>query len=159
MVIDNEKTIISIKLRKLFYAIISGAIIIILLTTDIVKKEYLGITANQLAIIVGVAYLFYYIYIRLLDPYYVYFTDEDEKLVFRFYSSSSFSQSRSSFEIPKSQFIRFDLNTWFMNKKEKLVLFQDTPKGIFKYPPIILSALNKEEKRDLLNCLKKYIKR
>ncbi len=159
MIIDNQRTIIKLKLRKLFYAIAASIIIIILLTTNIIKTEYLGLTKGNWAIIAGALYVLYYIYQSFLDPYYIYFSDEGEKIILRYYQSSSFNSTKNAIEIPKNQLYKFDIQKKIINQKEILILFQNTPKGIFKYPPVCISALNSNEKEILKETLKKYLQK
>lgn len=156
MIIDNQKTIISRKIQKLFLAILTGAVIVIILTTNIIGDGFLELSRKNWAVIVASLYLIYYIYQIIIEPYYIYFSDDGEKIVLRYYSAGALGSKKSAIEIPKNQFHNFHTKKVFINHKEKLTLYQRTSKGIFKYPPISLSALNLNEKNILKNTLKKY---
>lgn len=157
MIIDNQKTIIKIKIRKLFLAILTGAIIVILLTTKIIGEEFFGLSNKGLSLLIGLLYVIYYLYQSFLEPNYIYFSDEGDKIVLRFYSTGLSGSKKSAFEIPKVYLHKFQIEKIIVNQKEKLILYQKTDKGIFKYPPVILSGLNDNEKRNLKNALKKCL--
>ena len=53
----------------------------------------------------------------------------------------------------KASFAKYDIVTGFFNQKDSLVLYQKTPKGVAKYPPIPLTLLNKKQKTELKRTL------
>jgi hypothetical protein len=58
-----------------------------------------------------------------------------------------------SIEIPKSQFIKYEIKKKYFGLRTSIVLYQKTDKGLSKYPPVSLATLDKSEKRDLLENL------
>ncbi|MFC2136948.1 hypothetical protein ACFLTE_02120 [Bacteroidota bacterium] len=157
MIIDNQRTIIKTKVRKLFFALIACGIVVSFFTTSLKKIDVLGLTNSQAAIAVAVLYFLYYFYHIFIDPYYIYFSDEGEKIIIRFYSARSASSKKMALEIPKSDFHHFEIEKAIINQKDKLSIFQKTGKGVFKYPSICLSALSSVEKKSLLSSLNKYV--
>ena len=157
MIINNQRTIIKTKIRKLMFALIACGIIVSFYTTSIKNTGIFGLTNTQAAIILAILYFLYYFYNVFIDPYYIYFSDEGEKIILRFYSARSANSKKMAFEIPKSEFHHFKIENAFFNKKDKLYIFQKTGKKIFKYPSICLSALSLTEKKSLISSLKKYI--
>ncbi len=159
MIINNEKTIIRSKLRKLLFAIIACAIIVTFFTTEIKYDGILGLSASSAAIIIAVLYVLYYLYQIYIDPYFIYFSDEGERIVLRFYSSRTANSKKMAVEIPKTDFHHYEIERAMINRKEKITIFQKAGKGVFKYPPFCLSALSKIEKNALLGSLNKYIEK
>ena len=157
MIIDNQRTIIRTKIRKLVYALVACGIIVALFTTNLKNTEFLGLTNAQAAIAVAILYFLFYFYHVLIDPYYIYFSDEGKKIIIRFYSARSSNSKKLAFEIPKSDFHHFEVEKAMINQKEKITIFQKTGKGVFKYPSISLSALSSVEKKSLISSLKKYV--
>lgn len=158
MIIDNEKRIISLKLRKLFFAILAGIVITLFFTLDFFRDSVFGLSNKAASVIVIIFYFGYYFYQWFLNPYYIHFSDEGEKIVLKFYASRASGGKKMAIEIPKHAFHHFEQEKEIINQKEKITLFQTTSKGIFKYPAIYLSGLNKKEKENLIYSLKKYIK-
>ncbi len=159
MVIDNQRVIIRNKLRILFFAILAGVVIVILLTSNLVKGTFLGLTKYHWAIACAVVYIAGYIYQQLLNIYYLYFSDEENnKLLFRFYPASSMNSPKQAIEIPKDKLARVEIKKVLLNPREEVTLYQETDRGIARYPSISLSGLNKEEKSQLKKTLLGYSK-
>jgi len=106
--------------------------------------------------IVGVsvtASLVYYWLQFKMEYTYFYFSNNRKDLIFRFYSLHIFSGKPRTIEIPKTTFLKYDILTGFFDKKDYLVLYQKTPKGVVKYPPISLTLLNNKQKTELKRAL------
>jgi len=88
-----------------------------------------------------------------MDYKYFYFSNNSKNLVFRFYSLRNFAGKPQSIEIPKQDFVKYDIVMSFFNKKESLILYQRTPKGIATYPPLSLTILNQKQKTELKRTL------
>lgn len=159
MIINNEKKIISIKLRKLFYAIVTGTIITLFFTLEVFRNGVFGLPNKWAAIIILLLYIGYYYYHWFINPYYIYFSDEGETITFKFYATRTAGSKKMIAEISKTAFHHYEIKKETINQKVKLTLFQATNKGIFKYPPIYLSALSQQEKENLLYSLNKYIQK
>ena len=103
--------------------------------------------------VLSVCLLFFFWFQYQMKYTYFYFSNNGKNLVFRFYSLRIISGKPKTIEIPKNNFLKYDITTGFFNKKESLVLFQKTKKGVAKYPPISLTLLGKDKKRDLKRAL------
>ena len=158
MVFNNEKNIIGVKIQKLLVAIAAGAIIIVLLTTNLVADKFMGVSDKQWAVVVGVAYVLYFLFQLYLEPTYLYFSDDGKNIVLRFYKSSSYNPQKVSIEIPKTEFLKFETIKSVINRKEQIIVYQKKEKGIYKYPPICLSVLKPKEKKMVKDALRKYAK-
>ncbi len=153
MTIDNNRKSISIRLRKLMAMLLAGALIIIVYFTDILHSPEGWFTKHHLAGLILLIYILYYIFDYMLEQNYIYYTDSGDKIMFRYYSLRPLESSQNSIEIAKSDFHDFKVIRSFFNLKEKIVLYQATRRGIAKYPPISITALNKTEKEKLFNSL------
>lgn len=58
-------------------------------------------------------------------------------------------------EIPKSKFVKYKIKNEFFGLRSSLILYQNTEKGLSKYPPVSLSSLKRSEKRDIIEVLDK----
>jgi len=92
----------------------------------------------------------------LKRPYYVSYNDQGEKLVVRFYSISMFTSRKHSIEIPKKQFVKYELKPFFLKSQRYLILYQSFREKVVPYPKISLSALEKEDCEKMLQSLEKY---
>jgi hypothetical protein len=116
---------------------------------SIITKYHLIIAVSAIFIVLSVIGL-------LRNPYYFYFDDINEVLVFRYYPVGFFNSKKNSIQIPKQQFVKFETTKFFLGIEEKLVLYQLYRKKVAKYPPISLSAVNKDDRKKLLLTLEKY---
>lgn len=155
MIIDNNRKSISIRLRKLVSMLLTGALIITVYFTDILHSPAGWFTKHHLAGLFFLLYLIYYLFDYMLEHNYIYYSDMGDKIVVRYYSLRPLESSQNSIEIPKSEFHDYSITRSFFNLKEKIVLFQNTRRGVAKYPPISITALSKAEKEKLKSSLGK----
>jgi len=149
MIIDTKEEASTLWKAKTF----AIAIFIVLL---IVVSVFVPVIVPFKFVICGllsVAYLLFYWFQYKMEYTYLYFSNEGKNLLFRFYVIQNFSSKPRSIEISRSNFVKYDIVTSFFNKKDSLVLFQKTPKGIAKYPPISLTLLSKKQKTELKRAL------
>lgn len=98
-------------------------------------------------------FLLFYWFEYKMEYTYFYFSNNNKNLIFRFYSLRNLSGKPKTVEISKMNFYKYDIISGFFNKKESLVLYQKTPQGIAKYPPISLTLLDKNQKTELKRAL------
>ena len=145
------------RLRKTKLLVVLSYLTILILLISLLKNDgSLYILKYVYIIILSLGYIIFAILMYLKDSYYIYFNDENEKIIIRYYSLRSLAKGASSVEIPKSSFINFKLIPFYFNKKVRLLLYQQTSKGIAKYPPISLSGLNEKEIKKLTDSLRQY---
>lgn len=153
MVIDIRKTAIRMWLRGLIMAFIFSTLILILLLTNLFSKPLASIGKSHVIIFLAVIYLGMAAFNYLRDYHYIYFSDESNKLILRYYSLRPLSQAKKSIEIPKENLVKVEFRNRFMGLSQKLILFQKVKSGVYKYPPVSLTALSSEEKNQLLQVL------
>ncbi len=86
---------------------------------------------------------------------YLYFNDESDKLVLRFFAPNFFTSKKNSIEIPKREFAGYTYSRFSWATGRKSVLTRRTSKGIASYPPVSITALSNNEKNSLLLTLEK----
>jgi len=156
MIIDIEKTII-LKTKGKFIALIILVVVICgLLFLPFRKNLISGLDNNLLAIFVAGSYVIYAFYETFRNYNYIYFNDESDRIVLRYFSTALFTKTKNSIEIPKREFAGYKLSSFFMRYREKVVLFRKTSKGVAKYPPVSLTALNGDQRESLLASLNKF---
>ncbi|MFP4621053.1 MAG: hypothetical protein ACLFM7_07045 [Bacteroidales bacterium] len=156
MEIENTKKTLVINQLRYIMVIAFIVIVVVLLTTDLIRNEFLGLNKYSWAIILSVIYVGINIFEYLRDYNYIYFTDEGNKILFRYIPLRAFRSKRYSLEISKQELHGYKVERPSPFKQE-LVLFVKTPQGIAKYPPISISALNEEEYNKLKKALNRYL--
>jgi hypothetical protein len=73
----------------------------------------------------------------------------------RFFAPNFFTSKKNSIEIPKREFSGYSIQSFFMGYREKIILTRRTSKGVASYPPVSITALNNNDKHDLLITLEK----
>lgn len=158
MIIDIDKTIIRKTKGKFIALMVLVVVICVLLFVPFRNDLIKGLSNNMLAIFFAVAYMIFALYESFRNYNYIYYNDESDKIVLRFFSPAMFTSKKNSIEIPKKEFGGYELKSFFMRYRESLVLFKNTHKGLAKYPPVSITALSEEERYALLfslNALKK----
>ncbi len=150
MIIDTKDEASTLWRTKIFAVIVFALLVIAIL--------FIGLPIGQtvkMIICGGLAaiFLLFYWFQYKMEYTYFYFSNNNKNLVFRFYSLRNMYGKPKTIEISKSGFWKYDITSSFFNKKESLVLYQKTPKGIAKYPPISLTLLTKNQKTDLKRAL------
>ncbi|UCH14173.1 MAG: hypothetical protein JSV22_13855 [Bacteroidales bacterium] len=156
MIIDIRRTVIKKKLRSFFTTIAVILIIVLLLFTNVYKEEMLNVNKTLLTVIIAGLYILTIIFNVIRDFNYIYYNDDSEKIVFRYFSLSIFTQKKSSIEIPKSSFAGYKIEKSLIGLIEKIVLLQQLERKIARYPAVSITALNSQQKKNLIDSLNKY---
>ncbi len=156
MIIENSKTVIKVRLRIFFASLIVVALITIIYTTRILINPIWGLNKSQWSFIIVGVFVLIIILNNLRDFYYIYFSDNGNNIVFRFYSMRIFSGKRNTIEIHKKDFVKFQTNSSLFKMRDYIIIYQKLRKGIAKYPPISITGLSKKDKAKLINRLSLY---
>jgi hypothetical protein len=70
-----------------------------------------------------------------------------------------FTSQKNSIEIPKKDFAGYVLDSFFLRYREKITLLRRTGKGLAKYPPVSITALDPHERDMLLHTLNELQKK
>jgi hypothetical protein len=156
MVIDIQRTVIKTQLRRFLtliaFMIVAAAIILI----GSLMENFLGITKYRWALIVAGIYIISIIIEALFELNYIYFSDEDDLIVLRYFSMSMFNRQKNSIEIPKKVFRGYQIEKSFFGLKKKIVLLQRLKDRDVKYPAVSVTGLNANEFQLLIKTLDKY---
>jgi hypothetical protein len=155
MIIDIKRTILRKSLSKFIVLIILAILVCLLLFIPFQKDFIKGVSNTLLGIFVASAYLIWAVYESFRNYNYLYFNDESDKIVLRYFAPNFFTSKKNSIEIPKKEFSGYTIQSFFMGYREKIILVRRTSKGIASYPPVSITALNNNEKHDLLVTLEK----
>ncbi|MBN2481316.1 MAG: hypothetical protein JXB19_06235 [Bacteroidales bacterium] len=152
MILDISRTIIRKNLVNFISTIVFIIIIILLLFVPI-YNIIKGVNNSLLAIFIAAAYFIYAVYNNFRNYNYIYFNNESEKLILRYFSPNIFTSRKNSIEIPKNEFAGYKLHSFFMRYREKIILYRNTKKGLASYPPVSITALSNAERYAMLRAL------
>lgn len=159
MKIDNQRNIYRIWLRKLIITIIFTLSIPSVIFLNILNAPDATITKYHVIIAISVIYIIISVIGVLRNPYYFHFHDTPEMLIIRFYPATLFNHKKNSIQIPIQHFVKFEIEMFFFGRDEKLVLYQNYRQKVVKYPPISLSAVNKDDRDSLKIVLTRFAKK
>ncbi len=156
MTIDIRRTVIKKKLRSFFTSILVLLIIVLVLFTNVYKEEMLKIDKVLLTVIIAGLYILTILFNVIREFNYIYYSDDGEKIVFRYFSLSVFTQKKNSIEIPKRLFAGYKLEKSFIGLREKIVLLQQLENRIARYPAVSITALDSRQKKSIIDSLNKF---
>lgn len=156
MKIDNQKNTYRIWLNRLIMTVVFALIIVVLIFVPWFDNPEEGITKYHIIIIISGIYVAINWVNYLKRPYFISFNDQGEKLVVRYYPVSMFTSRKNSIEIPKQQFVKYELVPFLLKTQHYLILHQNFRGKVAKYPKISLSALDKEDREKMLQSLGTY---
>jgi hypothetical protein len=121
------------------------------------QNDFLGINKYQWGLIVGLIYIISLMVEGVLELNYIYFSDDEELIIFRYFSMSVFSRKKNSIEIPKDKFGGYKIVESFGGFKKQIILYQQLKKEKAKYLPVSITGMNKEQITLLTNALDKHM--
>lgn len=155
MKIDNQRNTYRIWLSRLIMTTVFALIVVVLIFIPWFDNPDSSFTKYHIIILVSGIYLIINLINYLKRPYFVSYNDQGEMLVVRYYPVSMFTSRKNSIEIPKQQFVRYELKPFLFRTQHFLILHQNFRGKVAKYPPISLSALDKEDRKRMLQSLDK----
>lgn len=149
MNIDNKNS--ATALKRLFF-LISVFIAIISLVLFLIDFLY-GIIS------VGIFSL-WYLYFHIADYQFIEFSDEDNKVLLRYYKAIKFGRGEySSIEFPQNALFKANFENSVFGKLTDLTIIVKTKRGMAEYPSVSLTALPKADRVKLKTALSEIIKR
>ena len=148
MIIENKSRVV--KLKRLFF-LVSVLIAVIALLLFLFDFTIYAIAC------IGV-FALWFLYFQVVDYQYIKFSNENDKIVLRYYKAVRLGKAAfSSIEFPK-QIIH---NAYFENsmfgKLSDLTLIVKTKRGIAEYPSVSLTALSKEDRKRIQSALNEIL--
>lgn len=153
MTFDNSKTIISLRIKLFGATIVFLAYIVLTYVAKMIRYPLLGMSDTVWTLILVSVYFFIAFLPMFLSYQFIYFSDEGDKIIFRYFSSGIVGGKKNSVEINKNTFSGYKIDSGFFGLIQKIILFQQFKEGVAKYPPIYISALNREEREKVIRSL------
>lgn len=158
MILDTQKKVFISHLRRLITLLVFAALVLVVILVGKLPYTYLGLNKYQWAIVMCAIYILMIIIEGILELNYIYFSDAKNVITLRYFSLGYFSSKKKSIEIPKSEFVTYEIRTTFRGAKTKIILHRSVKDKDAKYPPVSLSLLSKKEIQQITSVLDYYKK-
>jgi len=156
MTFDNSRTIISLRIKLFGATIVFLAYIVLTYVAKMIKYPLLGMSDTAWTLILVCVYFLIAFLPMFLSYQFIFFSDEDEKIIFRYFTAGIVGGKKNSVEINKNTFSGYKIDSSYFGLIQKITLFQQFNEGVAKYPPIYISALNREERAKVIRSLNLY---
>jgi hypothetical protein len=156
MTFDNSKTIVGIRIKLFGATIVLIAFIICSYAANIIRFPLLGLSDTVWTVTLSGIWVFLSILPMILNYQFVFFSDDTDKIVFRYFTSGIVGGRKNSVEIDKRSFGGYKTDSRMFGLVQSIILMQNFREGVAKYPPVYISALTKEEKAKIFKALNSY---
>lgn len=156
MTFDNAKMIISMRLKLLAATVLFLAYILLAYPAKVIRFPILTLGEITWTIILTVLYLIVVFLPMLLRYQYIYFSDDGENIILRYFTAGIVGRKKNSVEISKQTFLGYNINKKFLGLIQSITLYQRLKQGRAKYPPVYISVLKREEKQKIVRALSMY---
>jgi len=150
MEFDNNKYLFKIMTRELYATVLFGASVPISFL-GIYKNDLLPLENYQYALLIVFLFIaFSYLWYAQNKSFFSINTNGNIIVIKYFKILPKFiSRKPKMVKIPKSAYVKYSIETSYFGRRKALYLFQNTKKGVVKYPPIYISALDEDEMQKL----------
>jgi len=156
MTFDNSKTVISLRIRLFFAIVVLIAFIIMAYFAKIIKFPLLGMS-DTIWILILVGINLSVAFMPMVFNYqYIFFSDDGEKIVIRYFTAGIVGGRKNSVEIDKRSFSGYKVESRFFGLIHSITFYQRFQEGAAKYPPVYISALSREDRGKMIRSLNLY---
>jgi hypothetical protein len=156
MTFDNSKRIINLRITFFLATILLLAYLALAFVAKLIRFPLLGMNDTVWTLILVGIWVILTFMPMFLNYQYVSFSDDGDKIIFRYYTSGFFSGKKNSVEIDKRSFSGYSVKSSFFALIQSIILYQKFAEGEAKYPPIYLSALSHEQRTKVIRSLKVF---
>jgi hypothetical protein len=157
MTFDNSKTIISLRIKLFGVTVVFLAFIVLTYIAEMIKYPLLDMGQTAWTLILAGLYLLYAFMPMYLNYQYIYFSDDGENIIIRYFTAGIVGGRKNSIEISKKTYSGFRTDKKLGGLIQSVTLFQKFREGVAKYPPVYISALSKEERTKIIRALNQHI--
>ena len=156
MTFDNSKTIINLRIGFFGATITLLAYLAMTYVAKLIKFPILRMSDTVWTLILVGIWFFLTFMPMFLSYQFVFFSDDGEKIIFRYFTAGFVGGKKNSVEIDKKSFSGYKIETRLFGLIQNITLFQNFQEGVAKYPPIYISALTREERSKIIKSLTLY---
>ena len=154
MTFDNSKKIINLRITFFLATILLLAYIALTYVAKLIRYPVLGMSDTFWTVLLVIIWFIITFTPMFLSYQFVFYSDEGEKIIFRYFSTGFISGKKNSVEIDKRSFSAYKIESRFFGLIQSITLYQKFNEGVAKYSPIYISALSNEERSKVIKSLK-----
>mgnify|MGYP006283510387 CR=1 FL=1 len=159
MTFDNGKTIIRLRLRLFVASVLLLVYIYLVYYGKQLRFPILGIQEIHATLVLITLYLLFAFLPLILRYRYIYFSDDGRHIIFRYYAVGFLSGKKSSVEIPKNEFVGYDIKKSFAGLIKAIYLYRIMGNKKASYSPVYISSLSGKEIEKIKRALNTYLKK
>lgn len=106
-----------------------------------------------MSFIISILLFLLYIILHIIDLNYIFYNDEKDKVILRYYYAHPFLRKYRAIEIHKNKLAKYEIKSSFLGLRHELILYQKTNKGDYKYPSVSISSLSKNDRNKIENSI------
>lgn len=156
MTFDNSKSIIKVRIRLFAVTVILITYLILAYAAEMIKFPLLGLDDTVWTVFLSGLWLILILIPLFLNYQYVFFSDDTEKIIIRYFNAGIIGGRKNSVEIDKRSLAGYKSETKYFGLVTSIIFFQKFSEGVAKYPPVYISALSQTEKAKLFKALSAY---
>jgi len=153
MTFDNSKTIIGVRIKLFFVTVLLLAWVGVIYVAKLIKSPILGLDDSIWTLILVIIWIFIALLPMILNYHFVFYSDDGNDIVFKYFSAGIVGGKKNSIEINKGTFAGFKIESKYFGLNKSIILFQKLAQGVAKFPPIFISALTKDQQTRLIHAL------
>ena len=157
MTFTNSKTIIGIRIKLFAATVLFLGYLLLAFAARVIKFPLLGMEETAWTLIITGCYIFVFFIPMILNYQYIYFSDDGNNIVFRYFIAGIIGGKKNSIEINKNTFAGYTLEKKLFGLDQSITLYQKLKEGQAKYPPVHISALTREERQKIFRSLNSLI--
>jgi len=156
MTFDNSKTIYSLRIRMFITLVLLFAYLALSYIAKLIKFPLLGMSDTTWTLILVAIFIYIAFSPMVFNYQYVWFSDEGDSIVFRYFTAGIVGGKKNSVQIGKNIFAGYKLESKLFGLSKSIILFQKLGQDVAKYPPVHISALSREQRSRLISLLNLY---
>jgi hypothetical protein len=157
MTFDNSRNIISLRIKLFGATVLFLAYIVLTYVAEMIKYPLIGLSDTAWTLILVALYSLVIFLPMILNYQYIYFSDDGEYIIFRYFTTGIVGGKKNSVEINKRTFSGYKTESKVFGLIKSITLFQKINQGVAKYPPVFISALNREQREKIFRSLNLYV--
>jgi hypothetical protein len=157
MTIDNQKKAVALRIQKSLVILVFIILIGLIYFVDIIPRGVAGFTRNEIAIVLIVMFVLFFLFHYLRNHNYIFYSDTGDNFILRYFSLRPLHDRKNAIEFNKREFERYEIKRSFAGLNESVIIYRKTSKGVAKYPPVSITALDKKSREKLLASFQKIL--
>jgi hypothetical protein len=157
MTITNQKQAVNLRIQKSLALLILIIAIGLIYFADVLPHRTSGFTRNEIVIFILVIFILFFLFHFLRNHNYIYYSDTGSKFILRYFSLRPLQDKKNAIEFNKKEFLKYEIKTSLAGLNKCVIIYRKTPKGEAKYPPVSITALNRDSREKMFASFQKLM--